>query len=227
MMKVCKNLLGAVLGLSVTSAMAADLGSYKDAPQEFVVEDERGWMIRGRAVGVFPDESLSGFTIPGAAISVDDAVMPEIDVTYFLSRNLALELAFTATHHDIDGEGALGLGGEVGDIWMGPATLMLQYHFDTWRGIKPYVGAGVNYTFFFNEDPGPAFTSLDLDDSFGFALQAGVDIPLRDNWYLNFDVKKLWTDTDASVSGGLATGNVELDPWVVGVGLGYRFPSWR
>jgi len=226
-MKVCKYLLGAVIGLSVTNATAADIGSYKDAPQDHVVDDGRGWMVRGRVVGALPDESVSSFSIPGAAVSVDQAVMPELDISYFFSRNLALELVLTATHHDIDGRGALAGFGEIGDTWMLPPTLMLQYHFETWHGIKPYVGAGVNYTFFFNDDAGPAFTSLDLDDSFGFALQAGVDIPLRDNWYLNFDVKKIWMDTDVNVGGGVATGNVELDPWIVGVGLGYKFSSWR
>lgn len=99
---------------------------------------------------------------------------------------------------------------------------MLQYHFDAGHGIKPYVGAGVNYTMFFGEDAKDV-DSLELENSFGWGLQAGVDIHLRDNWFLNVDVKKLWLDTEAKVNGGAITTDVAIDPWIVGVGLGYRF----
>lgn len=83
----------------------------------------------------------------------------------------------------------------------------------------------MNYTVFFNVDEGPGITALDMDNNFGWALQAGVDIHLRDRWYLNFDVKKLFLDTDVVVAGlgATETVNVQIDPWIVGVGLGYRF----
>ena len=90
---------------------------------------------------------------------------------------------------------------------------------------KPYVGAGVNYTVLFNEDAGPSYSNLELDNNFGWALQAGFDCHLRANWFFNVDVKKLWLDTDASVSLGATpvTADVDIDPWIVGVGFGYKF----
>jgi outer membrane protein len=89
--------------------------------------------------------------------------------------------------------------------------------------LSPYVGAGLNYTIFYNEDAGSSITSIDYENSLGYALQAGVDYALDDNWSLNLDVKKLWLDTDVKINGGAVTANVNLDPWIVGVGVGYRF----
>lgn len=207
-------------------ARAVDLGdSIKDPmPAGHAVEYGRSWMIRARVLGVIPAEDSSNWVgVPaGADLSIDNSIVPELDFTYFFTPNLAVELIAGVTPHDIDGRGSLA-GAQIGDAWLLPPTLLLQYHFDVEHGIKPYVGAGVNYTLFFNEDHGPAFTGLELDSSWGLALQAGVDIPLRDNWYLNIDVKKIWIQTDATVSGGAVTAEVDIDPWIVGVGIGYRF----
>ena len=231
MMKLDRNFLLAVFGLAAacTSDMAAagDLNdvSLKDAPPPGVVMDNgRGWMVRGRVLGVIPDEDGSGLSPAGVDVSIDNSVVPELDLTYFLSRNLAIEVIAGVTPHEITGKGVIA-GADVGEVWLLPPTVLLQYHFDIGRGIKPYVGIGVNYTVFFGEDEGPAVTSLDFEDSWGWALQAGVDIPLRDNWYLNVDVKKLWIQTEATAvtGGGTVTGDVDIDPWIVGVGLGYRF----
>ncbi|MDX5494491.1 MAG: outer membrane beta-barrel protein, partial [Alphaproteobacteria bacterium] len=90
--------------------------------------------------------------------------------------------------------------------------------------LSPYVGAGLNYTFFYNEDaPGGAVTSIDYENSFGWALQAGVDYAVADRWYVNFDVKKIFLSTDVSINGGAINADVDLDPWLIGVGVGYRF----
>ncbi len=90
---------------------------------------------------------------------------------------------------------------------------------------SPYVGAGLNYTFFYDEDPaaGSAVTSIDYENSVGYALRAGVDYAVSDNWYVNFDVKKIFLSTDVSMNGGAITADVDLDPWLVGAGVGYRF----
>ncbi len=148
--------------------------------------------------------------------------MPELDLTYFCNRNLAVEVIAAVTPHDIEGKGAIA-GADIGNVWLLP-----QYHFDMGGPIKPYVGAGINYTVFFNADAGSGFSALDLENKFGWALQAGVDIHLRDNWFLNFDVKKLWLDTEATVvtGGTQVRADVDIDPWIIGVGLGYRFGGY-
>jgi outer membrane protein len=87
---------------------------------------------------------------------------------------------------------------------------------------SPYVGAGVNYTFFYDAKPGQ-FNSVKYDDGFGYAFQAGFDYAISGPWSLNLDVKKIFLDTDVSINGGATTTKAHLDPWVFGLGVGYRF----
>ncbi|MBN8530243.1 MAG: OmpW family protein [Alphaproteobacteria bacterium] len=179
------------------------------------------WMIRARAIGVIPDESSSITPIGGSA-EVDNSLVPEVDISYFFTPNIAVELIAATTPHDVKAE-ATALGTvDVGNAWLLPPTLTLQYHFTQFKDFKPYVGAGINYTIFYNEDAG-ALASVEYDESFGPALQAGVDIPLQGNWCLNFDVKKIWINTTASFNGGAVNADVDIDPWVIGAGFGYRF----
>lgn len=107
-------------------------------------------------------------------------------------------------------------------MWLLPPTLLAQYHMPMQNGFKPYIGAGINYTFFYNVDDPPGL-ALDYEDGFGWALQAGVDYYLTEKWLFNFDVKKLFLSTDVSINNGAITADVDIDPWIVGVGFGYRF----
>ena len=89
---------------------------------------------------------------------------------------------------------------------------------------SPYVGAGLNYTIFYNADaPGGAVTSVHYDNGWGYALQAGFDVAVAENWSVNVDVKKLFIDTSVAINGGAVNASVDLDPWVVGLGVGYKF----
>ena len=232
-MKACKALLMAAVGLcamSMTGAVAADLdGSLKDSSDYGYSTVYGPWMVRGRILGVIPDEGTSNWigVDPASDLDIDNSVVPELDITYFFTNNIAAELILGVTPHDITGVGGTSIdGADIGSVWLLPPTLLLQYHFELDQGIKPYVGAGVNYTVFFNEDAGNGFTSLELENSFGWALQAGVDIPIQDNWYFNIDVKKLWLDTEATVDGAV-TADVDIDPWIIGVGLCYRFGGYE
>lgn len=174
------------------------------------------FMIRARALGVVPDES--GHVSNGDTVNIDDSVVPELDLTYFFTPNISAELIAAVTPHDV----TTSSGIDAGSSWLLPPTLTLQYHFTQVDSIKPYVGAGVNYTHFFNTDAG-ALNSVKYDDSFGGALQAGVDIPIKDNWYANIDVKKVFISTTAKFSPSGVRADVDIDPWLIGVGLGYKF----
>ena len=174
------------------------------------------WMLRARALGVIPQED-STLSI-GGSVKVDNSVVPELDLTYFFTPNIAAELIAAVTPHDVRTNGGVDAGG----AWLLPPTLTLQYHFTQLGDVKPYIGAGVNYTHFFSEDAG-ALNSVSYDDSFGAALQAGLDIPLQDNWYFNVDVKKVFISTTAKFSPSGIRADVDIDPWLVGVGIGYRF----
>ncbi|MAI62064.1 MAG: hypothetical protein CBB87_06180 [Micavibrio sp. TMED27] len=179
------------------------------------------FQIRARAIGVIPDDG--GHTTIGGKPDADNAFVPEVDVTYFMTNNWALELIAATSPHDLKLKNSVLGDLDLGDTWILPPTLTLQYHLDREAKFSPYVGAGINYTLPYSEDAaGGVVTSLDADGSFGFALQAGADYWLNDNWGLNFDVKKVWLDVDATVNNTI-TGEVELDPWIVGVGVSYRF----
>lgn len=179
--------------------------------------DPHDWQIRLRAIGVVPDESST--TSNGGTITADSGVMPELDISYFINDAVSLELILATTRHDM---GEVNPDIDLGDVWVLPPTLTAQYHFHNSTSFVPYLGAGVNYTIFYGEDPGAA-ANIKYDDGFGYALQAGTDYKLDEHWMLNLDVKKIFLNTDVSVNSGGVTADVDLDPWVVGFGVGYRF----
>lgn len=174
------------------------------------------WMIRARALGVVPQED-SSLSI-GGHVNVDNSLVPEFDATYFFTPNVSVEVIAAVTPHNVKTSG----GVDAGSAWLLPPTVTLQYHFNQLSSVKPYIGAGVNYTHFFNEDAG-ALTSVKYEDSFGGALQAGVDVPLGDNWYANLDVKKVFISTTAKFSPSGVRADVDIDPLLIGMGVGYKF----
>lgn len=195
--------------MPVVNAMASD------------VEDP--WMVRLRGLYVTPDES--GTTSINGDVEIDAGVVPELDISYFLTENFALELILAVTPHDVAVAGSAVSDIDLGDVWLLPPTITAQYHFNPRGDFRPYIGAGINYTVFFGEDEGPTADAIDYSNEFGFALQGGVDIPINDTWVFNADVKKLWLGTDVEVQalGTTVTADVDIDPWIVGVGFGRRF----
>lgn len=175
------------------------------------------WLVRVRGIFVMPDESASMSGLAGT-VNLDNDLVPELDITYFFTDNIAAELILGTTNHNA----SASVGVNLGDVWLLPPTLTLQYHFDPKGQFRPYVGAGVNYTIFYNADSG-AVANIDYDNAFGFALQAGLDYDLGNQWVFNVDVKRLWLNTDVSVNNGAITADVDIDPWIIGAGFGYRF----
>jgi outer membrane protein len=226
--------------LGAVAAIAAGL-MLANAParaDEHVAEanfiNKSPWMVRVRGIAIVPDESgdldLNGASIPGG-VDVDDAFVPELDISYFFTDNIAAELILATAPHDVKATNVGGAGGvgdvDLGEVWLLPPTLTLQYHFMPETRFKPYVGAGVNYTIFYNDDlpSGGPVQDIDYDDAFGFVLQAGVDFAINDSWSFNLDVKRVFLNTDATVRTSLGTvdADVDIDPWIFGVGVGYRF----
>ncbi|MGE0485942.1 MAG: OmpW family protein [Gammaproteobacteria bacterium] len=211
------------------------------------------WRVRARVIGVIPDddstninvETPAGGRIPlNAGVKVDSAVVPEFDLTYMITPNIGIEAIAGMTNHDIkiDGTDATlaGLGAVDGfkifDAWVLPPTVTLQYHFKPDAKFRPYVGFGVNYTAFLWNDAtdnleravgGPV--DVDTSSSWGWAGQFGFDYELSNNWFANFDVKYIDMDTIASLNMPTLLGGVglrvkaDINPWVVGAGIGYRF----
>ncbi len=199
-MKKLTIVAAVLVACSATAAMAQASG-------------EGPWMVRARAVHL----DMANKDGTGLGLSVNNKTIPEVDVSYFFTPNMAAELVLTVPQKQ-----TVSLGGtSIGTFKHLPPSLLLQYHFTGLSGYKPYIGAGVNYT---------RLTSVNLlgggadleDDSWGGALQVGMDFPLDKNWSLNFDVKKLYIRSNVFV-GGVNQGTLKLDPLLVGLGLGYRF----
>ncbi|HEX5806001.1 MAG TPA: OmpW family outer membrane protein [Macromonas sp.] len=173
---------------------------------------EGNWLVRARAVHL--DSANKDST--GLDLSINNKWLPEVDFTYFINKNLAVELVLTVPQkHTLSAGGAA-----IGSLKHLPPTLTLQYHFDA-PGFKPYVGAGVNYTRFSSVDVLGGAADVKRN-SYGLALQVGVDIPVAKDMYLNLDVKKVQIGTDVRVAGS-KVGEFKVNPLLVGVGLGWRF----
>lgn len=190
-------------------------------------------LVRARAIIVAPTEESGGIepAFPSDGVSVSDAFAPEVDITYFVTDNIGLELIAATTKHDVKGKGDLRPLGELVDTWALPPTLTLQYHFKPNGRVRPYLGVGLNYTHFYNEDASDNLeaaigdTKVKLNDSFGYALQAGADFDVGKNLFLNLDVKYIDIDTKARLTTGSMENRVKvsLDPIVAGIGVGMRF----
>lgn len=206
-------------------AAAADLAQAPLEPVSIETLTARNpWQIRVRALGVITRDTGSIDGVPGSDLSYSDTLIPELDISYFFTDNIAAELILGTTYANIHEDGAVGV--PVGKAWLLPPTLTLQYHFTDFGAFKPYVGAGVNYSLFYNQSEKPGFSNLDVKSHLGAALQVGFDYMLVDNWGVNFDVKKIFLKTEWSADHdtlGPLSGKAKIDPWLIGTGITYRF----
>ncbi len=196
----------------------------------------QNWQVRLRGVAVQPNEKSEVSAI-GGDVNISNSFIPELDFTYFFNKNVAAELILGTTKHDVKttGSNLTAIGGpasaevDLGSVWLLPPTLTLQYHFYPTKTLKPYLGAGLNYTIFYSVDEGSVVKGLDYDNAIGFALQGGLDYMLNDKYFLNFDIKKLFLKTDVNVDAtNLASGlkipaEVNIDPLLIGFGVGMKF----
>ncbi|MDO8827654.1 OmpW family protein [Methylophaga sp.] len=214
--------------------LAAGLAS----PISTVMAYEAGdWLIRGRIINVNPNDSSGSLTVNGVdtgskGVKVDSDTVPELDITYMITRNWGVELILGYSEHTVKGEKSWAGLGNVIDTKVLPPTLTLQYHFLPDSNIRPYIGAGVNYTYFFDEKvPSSSVLSnsgdkVKLESSWGWAAQVGVDIAINQDWFVNMDIKYLDIDTTArfkNTAVGSAKINADIDPFVYGIGIGRRF----
>ena len=222
----------ALLASVALPAVAADLPSTKSAPTLTVDDSFDPFLVRVRALGVLPDASgttLAGSKLGGASLS--DAVVPEVDLTYFLNKHWAVEVIAAIAHTRLTAApgAVLGLNAAnqgIANTTLLPPTALLQYHFALGK-FDPYLGVGANYTWFLEtKSPLLGANVVNIHSSAGIAFQAGADYYLTKNWVLNVDAKYLLLDTTANVS-ALAAGKnavgVNANTWIIGGGVGYRF----
>lgn len=204
------------------------------------------WVVRARIVDVSPNEDSNlGKTVnknvapvmsPGAELSVDNNLIPELDISYYVTKNVAAELILAlGTRHDVSvkGDSLATVGNQnLGSVNALPPTLTAQWHFNPDQTFDPYVGAGINYTNMLDRNlkfskGALAGTKIKVDsDSWGYALQGGLDVNLKDGWLINADVKYVTISTDVKANlGGNWTkiDSLDINPWVIGVGIGKKF----
>jgi len=183
-------------------------------------------LVRVRAIDVIPETSSSVSSIGGSA-HVSDSTVPEIDGTYFFTPNIAVEEIAGVTYHTVKDVNSVAGTVPLGSVRLLPPTLTGQWHFMPKSNFSPYVGAGINYTFFYGVkgSTSPIVYSTHYSDNVGGAFQAGFDYHIKGNWYANVDVKYLILHTDVSL--GTAVGHVkasvDLNPVIAGAGIGYKF----
>lgn len=219
------------VALSVASPAAAQSAPSPDTRTGVAAGDV---LVRLRAIMVAPNERSGSVlpAFPGEKVSVDNSFMPEVDATYMATNHLGFELIASTTKHHADGRtGTTGSIGRLASTWVLPPTLTAQYHFAPTSHVRLYVGAGVNYTIFWNEKASSGLekavgqTNVHMSDSFGWAAQAGVDVDVTRKVFVNLDLKYIDIDTTArlrTTALGTQQVSLHLDPLVVGVGLGIR-----
>lgn len=199
------------------------------------------WLVRAGATTVDPDSSsnqakINGATIPDSGVSVDQNTQLGLTVVYMIDSHIGVELlAATPFHHDIYGSGSLN-GVKIGSTKHLPPTLSLQYYpLDSKSAVQPYIGIGINHTVFFSEDADNDLNNLGLGDgadlelseSTGATGEIGVDLAIDDRWFANAAVWYMDIETNATVKynngNKIKVNDVEIDPWVYNIGVGYRF----
>ncbi len=219
-MKTKTLILSAV---AVAAALATPALAQTSA--EWTAPKAGDWLVAGRVTNVSSSTDAAITTSAGAAsglhVDVGNSTMPTLGFTYFITDHWAVEGILGTTKHEIRAQGGT-TDVAVHETWVLPPVVTLQYRPLTTGKFSPYVGAGVNAMIFYGGDDKNGFT-VDLDNGFGYAAQVGADIGLTGPWSLNVDVKKVWFNTDASVNSGALKSDVDLDPWVVSVGVARKF----
>lgn len=210
------------LALGIISAIALNSTTHAAFAQEGTdwLSKER-FQLRARTIAILADGEGREQTGTNLQTDVGDSVTPEFDVTYFFTDHIAAELIAATAQHEVSAGGL-----DLGETFILPPTLTLQYHFTPDQKFSPYVGAGLNYSLFYGEDSGTGFNDLEVEGGLGFALQAGFDYWINENWGLNLDAKYIDLDIDAAVTlnnSRLRANDVELDPVILGAGVAYRF----
>ncbi len=224
-----------LLGISISVAMLALAASPAMAQTDKTRvassnSSLKHWQVRTTANGFFFDASSDG----PLDLDIEDTADFAFDVTYFFTRNLAVQVLATFINTQVQSAGASALLGpfpddNVGAVDLLPPIVTAQYHFNRISGshMEPYVGIGFNYNHFGNESGQLRTVGASVDDQFGFVAEIGTDIDLSvigPGLFGNFNFKYLYTEADVEVDANSALNDtLEINAYIVGAGIGYRF----
>lgn len=202
-----KRNVSAVAGMLVALSLGVASMSHAE-------EDYQKFGVRVRAIYVKPSESFDG-RLSAANPKLSDDIIPELDLEYFFMKKMSVEAIAGVTRHDV-----IIAGNYAGSTWLLPPTVTVKYHPLAGSVVSPYLGFGVNATFPFKSKLN-GDQSFSVDNSIGWAAQAGTDIKIKDNLYFNLDYKYVNADTKATIGNTKYT--LDLNPHLFGIGVGYRF----
>jgi outer membrane protein len=212
----------AIAALALTAPAHAETGIAKG-----------DWLVRLRGVLIAPTGNSGTIvpSLPTSSVDINTKFVPELDFTYMFSDHIGAELILATSKHTATGNSGPVAGIPLLTTWVLPPTLTLQYHLMPKSSFRPYVGAGINYTIFYSEgatsqvDAAFGATDVSMSSSFGWALQAGVDVDISPKVFLNFDIKYIDMSSTATLTTGALVNTVDVDinPIIAGVGLGMRF----
>jgi outer membrane protein len=193
---------------------------------------EGAWVVRLRAVDIIPankSDPVAALGLGADRIEVSKKWIPDVDFEYFFTPNWSTELVLTVPQkHEVSVSGV----GSLGTFKHLPPTLTAKYNFMPDGTVRPYVGVGINLTLMMSVDlavpaavsPTEAVLPLKLENhSIGAAAQVGADIKIADHWFANVDAKYVQIRSDVSAVGVGKVSRVKVDPWLLGVGVAYRF----
>lgn len=225
------KVFGSLIALAI---VGAGLGATPALAREGEGLKRHDVLLRVRGIWVRPTGTSDGIlpTLPNDRLVVHDSFAPEVDVTWMATDHIGFELIAATTRHSVHGKQGVTSGiGKVVNTWVLPPTLTAQYHFNSKGKIRPYVGAGINYSIFWNEKATSELTNavgptrVHINDSVGYALQGGVDIDISKRFFLNLDAKYIDMSPRATLNTtalGTQTVKTRISPFVVGVGFGMR-----
>ncbi len=204
------------------------------AAQAGFAYDKGTWFARIGPALIEPNDSSNDVDgIPNSGVRVDNNVTLGFTIGYMLTSKYAIELlGVTPSKHDLRGKDVIGSLGKIADVDVFPPTLSFQYHFNSTGNFHPYIGAGVNYTHFPDEDVSSSLetalggsTRLDVDDSWGLAAQIGFDYSMGEKWFVNSAIWYVDIDADATLTtnGVDRDVDIDIDPWVFFAGIGRTF----
>lgn len=228
--------LAAIFAPSLAMAEAGDIVVRLRATM--VAPDESSELGKQTDKSYGPGSATNFYGSSGAELRVDNNTIPEIDFSYYITKNIAAELILAlGTRHDVSvsGSGGLMTRRGLGSVNLLPPTLTGQWHFMPDQTFDPYVGAGVSYVRAMDNSLTWHGTVGDLPiridkNMWGPAIQAGFDYNLKDRWLVNFDVKKVWFNTDVKLNAGAIgipgyrkADSLDIDPWIISMGFGKKF----
>ncbi|SEH09060.1 Outer membrane protein W precursor [Candidatus Venteria ishoeyi] len=227
------------LSLSIAAAFAASIPAYAHEAGDILV---RGRIINIAPSGTSENLKLDGTELKDSAVEAQSKATLDIDITYMISKNWGVELLLDIpTKHDVEVSGEkipmadgsdAPKGIKIMETGVLPPALIAQYHFMPDAKFQPYVGAGINYTFFYSEKADNNLSSVlnnitkaEVENEFGLTAQIGADFMMDNGWFLNADVKYIALEPTAKITSdtGIVETKVKLNPWVFGIGVGKSF----